>query len=187
MPELSALLDRCRLGDSLAWEALVRRYQSRVYGIAFHYVRDPTEARDLAQEIFIQVYSRLDRFSGDAFLPWLLRLARNRAIDHLRRRKARPPADDLQVDEQTQLIDPADSPEEAWVRDRRKQLVHRAIGGLSEQNREMILLKEIQGLNFREIAQMLQIPEGTVKSRSHRARIELADAIMTLDPGYGRA
>jgi RNA polymerase sigma-70 factor (ECF subfamily) len=187
MTEQSALLERCRKGDSLAWEALVRQYQSRIYGLAFHYVRDAAEARDLAQEIFIQVYSRLDKFSGDAFVPWLLRLARNRAIDHLRRRKARPPADDVVIDEQTQLADHSESPEDAWVNDRRKQLVHRAIGEMTDQNREMILLKEIQGMNFKEIAEMLQVPLGTVKSRSHRARLELADTIMTIDPGYGQA
>lgn len=186
MSEQSELLERCRRGDSLAWETLVRRYQSRVYATAVHYVRDPTEARDLAQEIFILVYRNLERFEGDAFLPWLMRMARNRAIDHLRRKKARPPADDVQVDERTQLVDPATSPEENWIQDRRKRLVHRAIGTMTEQNREMILLKEIQGLNFREIAELLQLPLGTVKSRSHRARLELADAILTLDPEYGR-
>ena len=83
--DLTLLLDRCRRGDELAWEALVREYQGRVYGIAYGYTGDPDDARDLAQDIFIRVYKRLDSCrEPDRFLPWLIRLARNAAVDHLR-------------------------------------------------------------------------------------------------------
>jgi len=185
VPETAAMVERCRKGDALAWEALVRRFQARVFGIAFHYLRDAEEARDLAQEVFVKVYRNLHGFTGDGFLPWLLRLARNGAIDRLRRRKARPPATDIPADESVDLPAPGPSPEEAWFADTRKQLVYRALGRMSERNRELILLKEIQGLNLNEISEMLGVPVGTVKSRSNRARLELARRVVEIDPSYG--
>jgi len=185
LEDLAPIVERCRRGDALAWEALVRRYQARVYGVAFHYLRDPEEARDLAQDVFIKVYRNLDSFTGDAFLPWLLRMARNAAIDRIRRKKARPPAEDVPVEENISLAADGPSPEDSWLSDSKKRLVHRAMGHMSDQNREMILLKEIQGLNLQEIADLLDVPLGTVKSRSNRARIELARKVVELDPSYG--
>ncbi len=185
MDDLDQILGRCRAGDALAWEALVRRFQGRVYGVAFHYLREREEAKDLTQEIFVKLYGSLDRFEGGAFLPWLLQLSRNAAIDRLRRIKARPPASDIPAEEATALRTDDPSPEESWIADGRKRLIHRALGRMSERNREMILLKEIQGLQLQEIAEMLKLPLGTVKSRSNRARVELARQVVELDPGYG--
>jgi len=185
LEDLAPIVERCRRGDALAWEALVRRYQARVYGVAFHYLRDAEEARDLAQDVFIKVYRNLDSFSGDSFLPWLLRMARNAAIDRIRRKKARPPAEDVPVEESVSLAAEGPSPEDSWLSDGKKRLVHRAMGHMSDQNREMILLKEIQGLNLQEIADLLGVPLGTVKSRSNRARVELARKVVELDPSYG--
>jgi RNA polymerase sigma-70 factor (ECF subfamily) len=179
------LIERCRQHDELAWEALVRRFQARVFGAALHYLRDAEEARDAAQEVFIRVYRGLGSFEGDAFLPWLLRLARNSCIDRIRRRKARPPAADLPIEEGVELSDGAPGPEQCAFSDSRRRLVHRALGRMSERSREIILLKEIQGLNFDEIAQLLDVPVGTVKSRSSRARVELARRVLALDPTLG--
>jgi len=203
LADLEQIVERCRQGDALAWETLVRQYQSRVYTVTYHYLRNPEEARDVAQDVFvqrnpeeardvaqdvfIQVYRGLDKFRGDRFVPWLLRLARNCSIDRLRRIKARPPADDVPVEDARHLTAGGPSPEDAWLTDSKKRLVHRALGEMSEQNREIILLKEIQGLNFREIAEMLGVPIGTVKSRSNRARIDLAQRVVALDPAYGSA
>ena len=180
--ELADLLDRCRQGDELAWEALVRRYQARVYGLAYHYLRDPEEARDVAQEIFVRVYRKLGSYRDEhaTFLPWMLRVGRNVCIDHLRRAKARPADAGQPLDDAPEIIDPGPTPEGAWEADSSKQLVHRALQRLSGASREIILLKEIQGLRFDEIASMLDIPLGTVKSRSNRARLELARAVMAL-------
>jgi len=184
--DLAELLELCRKGDGLAWEALVRRFQSRIYGLAFHYVRDREEARDLAQEVFVRIYQRLDTYrEDDAFLPWMLRVARNVCIDHLRRMKVRTPAHGVPVDEAPELVDPGPTPQAAWEADARKQLVHRALQYLTETSREMILLKEIEGLRLDEIASMLDLPLGTVKSRSNRARIELARAVLSLQPSSG--
>lgn len=188
--DLADLLDRCRRGDELAWEALVRRFQARVYGLAFHYVRNAEEARDLAQEIFIRIYRKLGTFRGHGtFLPWMLRLARNVCIDHLRRAKARPPESDLPIDEGAELPETGPTPEQAWAAGSRKRLVYRALQRLNPQNREMIVLKDIEGLKLEEIASLLKLPVGTVKSRSNRARIELARAVLDLTsaPGTGMA
>ncbi len=188
MLELDAILDRCRQGDNLAWEALIKQTQSRVYGLALHYVRNPEEASDLAQEIFIKIYKNLNKVeSGSAFIPWVIRLSRNTCIDRLRRIKARPPARDQVIDEDLQLTSATPSPEESWGAERHKQLVYQAMGNLSEQNREILLLKEIQQLKLTEIASMLGLPVGTIKSRASRARVELAKSVLSLDPSYGAA
>jgi len=183
--DLAPIVERCRAGDALAWEALVRRVQGRVYAVAFHYLCDAEEARDLAQEVFIKVYRSLDTFSGESFLPWLLRLGRNAAIDRLRRKKARPQTTELPAGAGSEIAAAGPSPEESWAAEARRRLVHRALQRMSEPNRELIMLKEIQGLDLEAIASLLDVPLGTVKSRSNRARLELARKVMELDPSYG--
>ena len=184
--DLDIILARCRQGDDLAWEALVRRYQGRVYAVAYHFMRDREEARDVAQEIFIKIYRGLHTMrEGDRFLPWMLRLARNCCVDRLRRLKVRTPAAEVPVDEAPQIAALQPSPEDASITGARHGLLYRAIARLGEKNREMILLREIQELKLEEIADMLGLPLGTVKSRAHRARLELAKVVRVLDPEYG--
>jgi RNA polymerase sigma-70 factor (ECF subfamily) len=184
-PELPLLVERCRQGDDLAWEQLVRRSQGRVYALAYHYMGRFEDARDVTQEVFVRVYQQLDSYHGDGFMAWLLRITRNHYIDQIRRRKARPPAQDVPVeDHEWTMADTAPDPEQSWVADTRKRLVYEALRQLNGQNREMILLKEIQGLALKEIADMLGLPLGTVKSRSNRARVELAKQVIALDPSY---
>ncbi len=179
--DLNELLTRCREGDALAWEVLVRQYQARIYGTACAYVGDRDEARDLAQEIFVRIYEKLDQCrDADRFSGWILRIARNASLDHLRRRKARPPRQDVPADMAGDLRDPRPNAEELWQQDGRKRLVHRAMQRLSDISREIILLKEMQGMPLEEIAAALDIPLGTAKSRSHRARIELAQAVLEI-------
>ncbi len=115
----------------------------------------------------------------------MIRLARNSCIDRIRRIKARPPARDIVVDEDLELTSALPSPEQSWDSHRRKELVYQAMGNLSEQNREILLLKEIQQLKLTEIAGMLGLPIGTIKSRASRARVELAKSVLALDPSYG--
>jgi RNA polymerase sigma-70 factor (ECF subfamily) len=179
--DLSALLERCRGGDELAWEALVRLFQARLYGIAYHYVGNAEDARDLAQESFIKIYQNLAICPGESgFLPWIIRIARNACIDHLRRREARPPAQDIAAEDLDSLRAPSGDPSQVYAADARKRLIHRALQQLSALTREIILLKDIQGLALEEIAAMLNVPLGTVKSRSNRARIELAHKLAFL-------
>jgi len=186
--EIAALVRRCRQGDALAWEALVRRFQSRIYGLAYHLVRDREEARDLAQEVFVRVWEGLARCrDDDAFVPWMLRVARNCCIDRLRRLGARPRATQAVDPEHHDRCDGRGDPHAALETETDRKLIYRALDSLSTTSREMILLKEIQGLKLVEIADMLAIPLGTVKSRSGRARVELARAVVALDPSYGRS
>lgn len=182
--EPKVLLERCRNGDELAWEVLVRQHQGRICSMAYGYVGDQDEALDLAQEIFVRVYKSLDTCSDpDRFQYWLTRICRNACVDHLRRRKVRPPRQDIPADEMTALRDDRPTPEEDWVRSSRKKLVFRAMQMLSDINREIILLKDIQDLPLEEIADMLDVPVGTIKSRSSRARLELAKVITDMNGG----
>lgn len=178
------ILERCLNGDELAWEALVRQEQGRVCSIALGYVEDQDEAFDVAQEIFVRVWKRLATCTDlERFGPWLMSIARNACLDHLRRRKARPPRQDVPAAEMHDLRSGGPTPEDDWLSTTRQRLVHRALGRLSDINREIILLKDIQGLALEDIAGMLELPLGTVKSRSSRARTELAQAIVDLGGG----
>jgi RNA polymerase sigma-70 factor (ECF subfamily) len=180
--ELDILLSRCCQGDDLAWEALVRRFEARIYGFAMHYLRDHEEARDAAQEIFIKMYQHLASVrDGRTFLPWMLRLARNCCIDRIRSRNARPqdlPANARCAPERTSLNP---SPEETMLEDARRSLFYRALATLTATNREIVLLKDIEQLKLEDISTRLGLPLGTVKSRSNRARSELAKAVRSLD------
>lgn len=183
---LDTLLDKCRQGDDLAWEALVRRYQGRVFAVSMHYMRDREEARDVAQDVFVKLYRKLETLhSGETFLPWLVRMTRNTAIDRIRRLRSRTPEESVSLDEGPEIPAPQPSPEQDSLRRWRTGLLHRALNELSEQSREIILLKDIQELKLNEIAEMLALPLGTVKSRSHRARLELAEAVQQLDSSSG--
>jgi RNA polymerase sigma-70 factor (ECF subfamily) len=179
--ELSALLPRVRSGDELAWEAFVRRFQGRIFGLAYHYVGQADDAQDLAQEAFCRVYQNLERIPDpDGLVPWMLAITRNACMDHFRRRKARPQTWDIPVEEMFQLQADGADPDRQHLEAVRRDLVHTALRGLTGLNREMILLKEIQGLSLDEIARILGVPLGTVKSRSVRARLELAEALTAM-------
>lgn len=187
MVELATLLTRCRGRDDLAWEALVRRMQGRVYGTALHYLRSPEDARDVAQEVFVRLYRHLGSIEFEdepGFVAWLLQTTRNASFDRLRQIRSRPPRADVPAEE-AGLADEAPSPEETSLAEARQALVHRALAELSDLNREILLLKEIQGLDIRQVAEILHIPLGTVKSRASRARVELARRVLALDPSYG--
>ncbi len=180
------LLNRCRQGDELAWEMLVRQQQGRVCAMIYSYLGDREETLDVAQEIFVRLYRKLDQCADAArFGPWLATIVRHACLDHLRRRKARPPRQDIPAAEMTSLAASGPTPEEQWYRTSRQRLVHRALQDLSEINREVILLKDIQGLPLEQVASVLEVPLGTVKSRVSRARIELARAIIALGGGPG--
>jgi RNA polymerase sigma-70 factor (ECF subfamily) len=175
------IVERCREGDELAWEAFVRQHQRRVYSLATCYASDADTARDLAQDVFVRLYRTRRQWPGaDVMVPWMIRVARNVCLDHVRARKARPPLADVPADEMTDLASQTPSPEDDYQQASRRALFYRALKKLTGLSREMILLKEIQGLPIEEIASMLRIPLGTVKSRSNRARLELARNVLAL-------
>jgi len=115
----------------------------------------------------------------------VLRLSRNICIDTLRRQKARPRATEADVDPTAQLASPARTPEEASAARSARDLLYRAMDRMSDADREILMLKEIQGLKVEEIALLLKVPTGTVKSRCNRARLDLAERVRRLDPSYG--
>jgi RNA polymerase sigma-70 factor, ECF subfamily len=179
--DLGALLERCRRGDDLAWEELVRRYQGRGYGVALHYLGNGEDARDLAQEVFIKIYRRLSSCTNDeTFVPWMIRLTRNASIDRLRRMKTRPSVVGAPIEEFIHIASTDPGPDAEWRGNARRRLLFRAMSRLSRINREILMLKEIQGMSLEAIASMLHIPVGTVKSRSNRARLELASEVIAL-------
>lgn len=183
--DLGALVERCRQGDELAWEALVRRHQGRVFALAYHYLGNREEARDVAQESFIRVYRALDSFQGDSFVAWIVTITRNCCFDRLRQLKVRPALDGAPLDDQLETRGREAGPEATALAQERRGLLYQALDHMTEINREIIMLKDIQGLKQSEIAAALSLPLGTVKTRSHRARLELARRILALDPGFG--
>jgi RNA polymerase sigma-70 factor, ECF subfamily len=183
--DLASLIARCRTGDPLAWEAFVRRYQSRIYGLACTYVRDRDEAADLAQEIFIRLFETRARWvSADEFVPWMFQVARNRAVDFLRRRRVRRPAVSVPADTTPDLADPGEGPETRVIRRSLHDRFHAALARLSSLSREVLLLRDVHGLSVQEVAATLGVPAGTVKSRASRARAELAGELLA--PGAER-
>jgi RNA polymerase sigma-70 factor (ECF subfamily) len=174
-PDLALIVERCRAGDELAWEAFVRQFQGRIYAIACAYVARREDARDLAQDVFVRLYEKRRLWpAADGFVPWMIRTARNLCVDHVRMVKARPLAVDGSEAILQGMAGEGRSPEDEWAASRRKALVWRTLGQLTELNREIILLRDIQGLSLDEVASVLKIPIGTIKSRSNRARLELA-------------
>jgi RNA polymerase sigma-70 factor (ECF subfamily) len=178
----SELLERCRAGDELAWEAFVLEFQSRLYALAYSYVGDREEARDLAQEIFIRLYETRHRWArGDEFLPWLFKVARNRSVDYLRRRRVRtPPAAVHDPETLAALPDAATSSEALAVEADRRSLLRAALQGLSAISREIVVLRDVHGLSVQHVAAILGVPVGTVKSRASRARVELMRRMLPL-------
>lgn len=179
--DLPDLVDRCRAGDPLAWEAFVRQFQGRLYSVACSYVATREEARDVAQEVFVRLYEKRRLWPPAAdFLPWMFRTARNLCIDHLRRTKARPSGVDLSEEVLQALPASGRDPEGLTAAASARAIVWRGLRRLTAISREIIVLRDIQGLSLEEVAAVLKIPTGTIKSRSNRARLELARVLTEL-------
>lgn len=173
-----ALIERCRQGDLAAFEPLVEKYRERVWRLAHNYLRDPEEARDVAQEAFVRAWQALPSFRGQsAFYTWLFRIVVNVATDRARQRAARGRAfggEALPAEEwERTLVDPEAGPEETAHRAEQRQRISQALGTLPEHHRTIIMLSDLEGLSYREIAEVLDIPMGTVMSRLHNARKRL--------------
>lgn len=172
------LVRRCRAGDGAAWEEIVRLFSRRVFNLAYRFTNSADAAEDLTQEVFVRVYRTLEQFDarqGD-LSHWLLRLARNLVIDDYRRRQ-RNPQDSYADDVEEHAFRLHSGGVSAHREVERKELagqVHQAISKLSPELRTCVILRDIEELSYQEIVELLQIPEGTVKSRINRGRIELA-------------
>ena len=171
-----ALVERVQQGDKRAFDALVLKYQSRVIKVITRYLRDPVEALDLAQEAFIKAYRALPNFRGEsAFYTWLYRIAINTAKNHVVAQGRRPPMDDVEASEAefyegpSALKDTA-TPESMVLRDEIERVVYEAIEALPEDLKTAITLRELEDMSYEEIAEVMNCPIGTVRSRIFRAR-----------------
>jgi len=178
-----AVVERVIRGDVDAFSILVNRYQDRIYSVALNYVGNPEDAIDVTQEVFLKAYTKLRTFdSASAFYTWLYRIAINAAIDFLRKRKSRP-AESLDDEKFSEIgyepasIDPSADPERVAVRAEQDRLLKKAISSLSEKLRTAIILHDVEGLSQEEVAEVLKVPVGTVKSRVSRARFELRNLL----------
>jgi RNA polymerase sigma-70 factor (ECF subfamily) len=171
------LVERCLQGDDAAWETIVTSYTRRIYNIGYRYTGRRAEAEDLAQEIFIRIYQNLKSYRADAgsLQNWILKVARNLIIDHYRQTRRFRQAggsdelETLDLSDETQP-NPLRSVESAEA----SRFLHDGLAALSPELKEAVILRDIEGMTYQEIAELLAIPEGTVKSRINRGRIELA-------------
>lgn len=178
----AALIERCRAGDLAAFEPLVEKYRQRAYRLAYNVLRDPEEAWDVAQDAFIRAFQALPSFRGDsAFYTWLFRIVMNVARDRARQHAARGRAFGTErVDEKDWdriLVDQGTAPDANATQIEERERIDRALATLSEAHRAIIMLSDLEGLSYREIAEVLNIPMGTVMSRLHNARRRLRDAL----------
>ena len=170
------LISRARGGDREAFGALVEQYRDNVYRLAYRMCGNAYDADEAAQEAFVAAWRALPNFRGDAkFSTWLYRLTANAAIDVMRREKRHQTVGD---GEMVDLADDADSPQETVERTEQQEAVQKALATLSEEYREVLLLRYMEELDYAEIAEVLQLPSGTVKSRINRAKAALKTALL---------
>ena len=176
-----ALVEQVQRGDKQAFDVLVLKYQNKIIQLVNRYVHDTDEARDVAQEAFIKAYRAIGRFRGDsAFYTWLYRIAINTAKNYLVASGRRPPRSDIDAQDAEQYegasgLREYGTPERLLMRDEIQAAIAEAINALPDDLRTAITLRELEGLSYEEIAQTMECPIGTVRSRIFRAR----DAIDT--------
>ena len=170
------LVERVQRGERRAFDLLVAKYQHKIFSLIARYVKDADEVQDVAQEAFIKAYRALPRFRGEsAFYTWLYRIAINTAKNHLVSRSRRPPGSDVEL-EDAQYMDAGDalrdaeSPESTLFGEELHRVVNQALEELPEDLRAAVTLREFDGLSYEEIAQVMECPVGTVRSRIFRAR-----------------
>jgi RNA polymerase sigma-70 factor, ECF subfamily len=172
------LVERCLAGEESAWDELVRVYTRKVYAVCYRFTGKDSEAQDLTQEVFLRVFRTLRSFrSGEgSFTVWLNRLTRNLLIDHYRRTKQERATDSIEeqlprIEESGNLASRSDG---MLAGREASELLQAALQKLSPDLRETVILRDIEELEYKEIAEVLGVPEGTVKSRLNRGRAELA-------------
>lgn len=180
----TTLVERCLAGDDTAWEDLVRLHTRRVYGLCYRFTGRDSEAQDLTQDVFVRIFRALASFRSTegSFTTWVTRLTRNLLIDHYRRTRNERVTDSIEeqlprIEEGAQSgfhASAAARPDAALAGREASEMLQAALQKLSPELRETIILRDLQEMDYREIALSLDIPEGTVKSRLNRGRAELA-------------
>jgi RNA polymerase sigma factor (sigma-70 family) len=177
------IIEQARRGDPLAWEKLVIRHTKRIYNLCYRFVERGDQAEDLTQDVFIKVFRNLDNYKAatGSFVTWLISVSRNLLIDHYRQTRAERLTVSASAEEEEQgpgllqnLVARTPSPEEEVGRAEEAALLKRCLNRLSPELREAVILRDIEELSYQEIGTVLGIPDGTVKSRINRGRIELA-------------
>ena len=182
---VNLIVRRAAAGDSLAWEDLVHRYNRRIYNICYRFSGSGEHADDLTQEVFIKMYKTLSTYDAEraAFMTWVTTITRNLLVDHFRKTKQDRVTDSIDVgtspgeDSLTladQLEDSGPRPDEMQKKRQAAEMVHQGLQKLSPELREALILRDLQDMDYRDIAIALKVPEGTVKSRINRGRAELA-------------
>ncbi len=172
----AALVQRVKQGDRSAFDLLVVKYQHKILNLIMRYVKDPSEAMDVAQEAFLKAYRAVPAFRGDsAFYTWLYRIAINTAKNHLVAAKRRPVNLEFEVSESENfepfaMLRDNDTPERLALTDEIGEAINKAVEDLPDELRTAILLREIEGMTYEEIAATMECPVGTVRSRIFRAR-----------------
>ncbi|MBI3070719.1 MAG: sigma-70 family RNA polymerase sigma factor [Deltaproteobacteria bacterium] len=181
-----ALVRRCKRGDRSAFKELVELYQKKVFVVAYGMVHNADDAMDIAQEAFVKIHRNLRRFKGtSSFYTWIYRIVLNLSIDFLRREGRLPTVDFDDTMSHDQVADGGDfafthateDPGMGIDKRRMSAILHRAIDDLSANHRAAIVLREIEGLSYSEIAKIMDCSEGTVMSRLHHARLRLQSAL----------
>lgn len=175
MADLEEIVARCLQGEEYAWEYIVRTFSRRIYNMAYHITMDSSDAEDLTQEIFIKLYNSLNKYTlGSNFKLWFFRLAKNHIIDWYRKRKyinSKIEEMKRQIFNESTSNSLKDSVEEL------KGKVRKAIESLDVQFKIPIVLRDLQGLSYEEISEILEIPVGTVKSRINRGRLLISEIL----------
>lgn len=170
------LVERVQSGDKRAFDLLVIKYQHKILGLVARYIRDASEVQDVTQEAFIKAYRALPRFRGDsAFYTWMYRIAINTAKNHLMARSRRPPGSDIDLEdaeyfESATALKDIETPENQLFGEELRTVINKAISQLPEDLRTAVTLREFDGLSYEEIADIMDCPVGTVRSRIFRAR-----------------
>lgn len=180
----SRLIQDARRGDLDAFNRLVLAYQDMVYNQAYRMMGEVQAAEDATQEAFISAYQNLHSYRGGSFRGWLLRIVTNACYDELRRRQRRPTtplepltSDDEEMDSPSWSADPGELPEETVLRGELGTAIQRCLDELPDEFRVMVVLVDVQGLNYQEAADIIRKPVGTVKSRLSRARVRLRQCL----------
>jgi len=183
------LVERVQKGDKAAFDLLIHKYQHRIVSLISRYVSDPSEALDVAQEAFIKAYRAIGKFRGDsAFYTWLYRIAINTAKNWLVARNRRPPASDIDAAEAEQYdmdsrLKERSTPENELLREEIEKTVYDTISSLPDDLRTAIILREMEGMSYEEIATTMECPIGTVRSRIFRAREAIDEKLKELIGG----
>ncbi len=189
---LAQLVAACIAGDQRSWHQLVTSQHKRVYAVCYRFTNDATDAEDITQDVFLKVYRNLTSFDGSkgSFQTWITTLARNLLVDNYRRTRLDRVSDSIDASLSTdddgptlsdRLQDPRPGPAQHYAGLELKATIQQALAKLSPELREAVILRDLEDMDYKEIALVLKIPEGTVKSRISRGRAELARLLQRID------